>query len=212
MWVGFFESVDDFLGVICREGCLHEVDEFLGIVDLQVWNVRWGLDDLDGVGRFAAGSDDFLVVGVSDEEDLVSLLGVADGLGVDFGDQWACGIDGGEVSRLGLGPNVRADAVGTKDDDGSLGHLIEVFDKRHAAAGEAAYDVFVVDDFVVDVDWSVVEEVQDLIDNIDGHVDTGTEAAGIGEDEMHDSPNRSAWGTGAGALGAVPLFRFNTGS
>ena len=48
--------------------------------------------------HFAAGADNFLMILVTDEQNLIALLGVTDGLAVDLGDERAGGIDGGEIA------------------------------------------------------------------------------------------------------------------
>jgi len=45
--------------------------------------------------------------------------------------------------------------------------------------------VLVVHDLVVDVDLLAGKEIQELVHDVDGHMDTGTEAAGVGEKDSH---------------------------
>lgn len=180
------EGVDDDGGVIGAEGGLREVDEFVCVFDVQVGNVFGRFDDLRCVGGFAAGADDFLVVFVSHEENLVALAGVADGFGVDFGDEGAGGVNGGEFAVGGLLADRGGDAVCAEDDDAAFGDFGEIVNEFDAGVLEAADDVLVVDDFVIAVDGLTWEEVDDLVDDIDGHADACTEAAWVGEDEVHE--------------------------
>ena len=96
------EGGDDDAGVVGAQCGLREVDEFARIVNAQVGDVVGAFDNLRDVGCFAGGADDFLVVLVTDEENLVALARIANGLGVDFGDEGAGGVDGGEFAISGL--------------------------------------------------------------------------------------------------------------
>jgi hypothetical protein len=69
--------------------------------------------------------------------------------------------------------------------------------------GESLDDVAVVDDLVVDEDLLVAADVDQLVDDVDRHVDAGAEAAGVGEQDLHRDgddtrrppPSRAACGT-----------------
>jgi hypothetical protein len=50
---------------------------------------------------------------------------------------------------------------------------------------EAIHDVLVVHDFVEHVDRRIRRDFQELIDDIDRHVDAGAEASWISQDEFH---------------------------
>ena len=45
-------------------------------------------------------------------------------------------------------------------------------------------DVAIVNDLMVDVNWRPFG-LENLLDGLDRHVDAGTEAAGIGKDDLH---------------------------
>ena len=62
--------------------------------ELQAVDVLGRLDQHDRLGRFAHRADHFVVPFVADQHDRVALLGVADRLQVDLGDQRAGGVDG----------------------------------------------------------------------------------------------------------------------
>lgn len=182
---GLLECLDDDTGVVGAEGGLGEVDQLGGVVDAEVGDVGGRLDDLGGVGGLAAGADDLLVVFMADEEDLVSEPGVADGLVVDFGDEGAGGVDDAEVALLGSLADGGGDAMGAEDDDGALGHEVDVFNEEDATFFESADHVVVVDDVVVDVDGLSRAEVQHLIDDVDGHAHACAEAPWIWKDQLH---------------------------
>ena len=74
--------------------------------------------------------------------------------------------------------------MGAVDHDAALGHLVDVSTKVTPRAAEVVDDVPVMHDLMEDVDRRPLE-LQHLVDHVDGHVDAGTEAAGIGEDDFH---------------------------
>jgi hypothetical protein len=70
--------------------------------------------------------------------------------------------------------------VSTEDEDCPCWDVLNRLDKDHTPVDESLHHVFVVDNFVVDVDRLTVNEVKQLLDHIDRHVDPGTEAAWVG--------------------------------
>ena len=65
------------------------------------------------------------------------------------------------------------------------GHLVDRLDEGDALPLEAFDHVLVVDDLVVDVQGRA-DEVDKFLHGVDGHVDAGAEAAGVGEDDPHE--------------------------
>lgn len=122
---------------------------------------------------------------MSDEEDLVALPGVADCFRVDLGDEGAGGIDGDETPVLSALADHGADAMGAEDDDFAFGDFIERFDEDDASVFESSDDMLVVDDFVEDIDGLAWVEVQDLINDINSHVNACAESTGVCENNFH---------------------------
>ncbi len=103
-----------------------------------------------------------------------------------FGDEWACCIDGGELSLFCDLSDFRAYAMRGEDDNGILWYLVDLFDEDDAALFEAVDDMFIVYDFVVDEDWPEVgADIEYLVDDFDGHDYAGTETTGIGKVYTH---------------------------
>src|SRR5262249_37149390 len=75
-------------------------------------------------------------------------------------------------------------AVRAEDDGGAVGHLGELVHEHRAARAQAVDHETVVHDFVAHVDRRT-ERFQRALDDLDGAVDTGTKAAGIGEQDFH---------------------------
>ena len=78
-----------------------------------------------------------------------------------------------------------ADAVRTKDHRGTCRNVVDGFDEGDALSDKAGHDVFVVNNGVVDVKRGA-DEVNEFLHGVDGHVYAGTEAAGVGEDDLHE--------------------------
>jgi hypothetical protein len=77
------------------------------------------------------------------------------------------------------------DAVGGEDHDRAVGDLVDGLDETARARAEAADDVLVVDDLVVDVDRVIGEHVQHLVHDLNGHLDAGAESPRVGEKQTH---------------------------
>ena len=124
------------------------------------------------------------MVFVADQDDGVFLFGEADRFGVNLGDERAGGIDLDELAVGGLAANFRGNAMGGINHRAAGGDFFNRIDKNYALLNEAIDNVFVVDDFMVDVDRGALE-FEDAFDTFDGHVDAGTEAAGVCEEDFH---------------------------
>ena len=168
--------------LVDREGGLRQPHDLVGVADLDVGDVVGALDEGDVLGRLAGGADDLLVPLVTDEQDVEVVVGEADRLAVDLGDQRAGRIDRLEAEGLGLLVDDRGDAVGGKHDGRALGHLVGLLDEDRAPLLEGRHDVLVVDDLLAHVDRRAVE-LEGLFDRDDGTVDTGAVAAGRGEQD-----------------------------
>ena len=117
---------------------------------------------------------------VSDQDQLVAGLAVAGDLQVDLGDQGAGGVEDPQTPPVGLLAHGLGDPVGAEDDGGPVRDLVQLVDEDGAAALQSFHDEAVVDHLVADVDRCPVE-VEHALDDLDGTVDAGTEAAGVGE-------------------------------
>ena len=71
-----------------------------------------------------------------------------------------------------------------EDDRGPCRHLVELVDEDRALGAQVAHDVGVVDDLVAHVDRRT-ELRERALDDLDRTVDAGTEAARLGEDDIH---------------------------
>ena len=77
--------------------------------------------------------------------------------------------------------------MSTEDHDGAVRSLGDVFDELHAPISKSIDDVAVMNDLVVDAKGFSRADLKQLVHDINGHVDAGTEAPGIGKDQFHAS-------------------------
>jgi hypothetical protein len=181
----FLERRGNRLGVVEAERGLRQVGDAVVSRDVQLLDLAHALDHVRAVRRFAERADDLVVVAVADQDDREFLPRVADGFGVDLGDQRAGGVDLDEVSRAGLSADLGRNAVRAEDERRAAGNLVDGFHECHAALDEAIDDVAIVDDLVEDIDRRSLQ-AQDPVDAIDRHVDARTEpAAGLPEQHFH---------------------------
>jgi hypothetical protein len=82
-------------------------------------------------------------------------------------------------SAHGLG-----DAVGTEDHDAIVRHLVELVDEHRPALAQVVHHEAVVHHLVAHVDRRA-EYLQGAVDDVDGPIDAGAEAAGIGQLNLH---------------------------
>ena len=75
--------------------------------------------------------------------------------------------------------------MGAVDHDRAIRGLADVLDEEHPAISEAIDHMTVVYDLVVDADRLFGADLEQLVDDVDRHVHTGTETTRIGKDDFH---------------------------
>ena len=154
-----------------------------GLADPQAFDILDGTDQVHG--RFANRSLDFVVAGVADQNQRVSLPGEPNGLQVDLGDQGTGGVDYLKLLACGQLPDSRGHAVGAEDADRMVRDFLQVVHEDDPTAAQTLHHVLVVDDLVEDVDGRR-EKVQRAFDHFDGADHSGTEPPGIGQNDFPD--------------------------
>jgi hypothetical protein len=124
------------------------------------------------------------MAGMADQDDLAALAGIAAAFGMDFGDQRAGRVDHRQVAFGGGVLHLAGDAVGGEHRDRAIGDFGDFIDKDRTTGAEVFDDVAVVNDFVADVDRRA-EFDQGALDDFDGALDAGAEAARLGEHDFH---------------------------
>src|SRR5579875_83393 len=144
------------------------------------------LHQADMFRRLARGAEDLVVSFVTDEQDRVIFLGEADSFEMDLGDERASGIDSSEAALGGGGADGRGDAVSAIQHRRALGHFFDVIYEEDTAFAKALDHRAIVDDLMVDIQRGAVD-LQGALQALDGHVHPSTEAARIGENDLHDN-------------------------
>lgn len=101
-----------------------------------------------------------------------------------LGDQRAGGVEHLQAAAIGFVTHGLGDAVGAEDDDVVVRHLVEFLDEDGATGAQVLDHELVVHHFVTHVDRRA-EDFQGAVDDLDGAVDTGAEATGVGEFDVH---------------------------
>ena len=122
---------------------------------------------------------------MADQDDLEAVCAVSRHFQVDLGDQWAGGVEDAESALLRVLAHALGHAVGAEYDGRAGRDLVELVDEDGAAPFQAVDHEAVVHHFVTHIDGRSVE-LQDALDDLDGPVDTGAEAAWVGEEDVHD--------------------------
>src|SRR6187399_2303972 len=71
-----------------------------------------------------------------------------------------------------------------EDDGGAVGHLVELVDEHGAELAQSLDHVHVVHHLVPHVDRRA-EQADGALDNVYGAIDSGAEATGVGEQDLH---------------------------
>ena len=150
---------------------------------------------------------DFGMELMANQDTLAACAAEADDFQVHLGHQGAGGIENLEAALLCLFLHGLRNTVGTEDHDGRTPCRIErrnvcqLIHEDRAALPQCVHHKLVVDHFVTHVDRRAID-VQRPVDDVDGAVHPGAEAAGIGEldlgrrgplrrcDMLHDSHQR----------------------
>ena len=136
---------------------------------------------------------------MTDEHDVVALVGEPDRFLVHLGDQRAGGVDHPQVAVLRLGMDRWRHPVCGEHHQGTLRHLIRLVDEDRAPLLQGGHHMLVVHDLLAHVDRCAVL----LEGSLDGHhrpVDTGAIAAGGGQQHTADRCGSPDHGRGAPAL------------
>ncbi len=119
-----------------------------------------------------------------DQHAFVAVAAVAHHFHVHFGHQRAGRVENLQAAPLGFLADRLGNAVGAEDDDDVVRHLIEFLDEDGAALAQVVHDELVVHHLVTHVDRRT-EDIEGTVDDLDGAIHAGAEAAGIGEFDLH---------------------------
>ena len=143
------------------------------------------LDQVDALAQLAHRAFDLGVALVADHDEFIALLGQLGHLHMHLGDQRAGGVEDLEAALGGLGAHRLADAVRAEHQRGAGRHVGQVLDEDRALGLQVVDHVGVVHDLVAHVDRRA-ELAQRALDDLDGPVHAGTEAARFGQHHFVD--------------------------
>ena len=125
---------------------------------------------------------DLGMAGMADQHDLAVLASVAAAFVMHLGDQRAGGVDHRQTALGGRLLDPLGDAVGGEDGHRAGRDLVQFVDEHRAAGAQILDDMAVVHDFVTHIDRRAVF-LQRALDDLDGPLHAGAEAAGLGQDD-----------------------------
>ena len=158
---------------------LREIGQLVAILDFDRRGVLDRLHQAKGLRGLPHRADDLVVPRMPDQNDRVAVAGETDRLAMHLGHQRTGGVDRFQLPGFRLLADLRRDAVGGKEQIGTLGNLRQVVDEDHPFVLEMLDNPAVVDDFVVDVNRCAVKG-NGLFQALDRHIHSGTKAAGGG--------------------------------
>ncbi len=103
---------------------------------------------------------------------------------VNLGHQRTGGIEYLERAGLGHLAHRLGDTVGGEDNDAVVRYLVQLFDEDGPRLLELVHHIAVMYHFVTNIDGST-ELLQRTLDDADGTVDTGAEATGVSQQNIH---------------------------
>ena len=141
------------------------------------------LDQVHAASRLAHRALGLGMAAVADHHDLAAPVAHARHLHVHLGDERAGRVEHLEAARVGLAAHVVRHAVGGEDHRGARGHLGQLLDEHRALGAQVLDHVLVVHDLVAHVDRRAVQ-LERALDDVDGAVHAGAEAARLGEEQL----------------------------
>ena len=182
------QRVDHRTCIVDRQRGLRDIGKRCGVAHLQRGDLLDAFHQIDiaPVGRVELPHRAFhlRVSGVSDQHTFMPLAAVARNFHVHLGDQRTGGIEHPEPTVLGLEPYRLRHTVCAEDHDRAIGHFVEFIDEHCTTLAQIIDHETVVHHLVAHVD-RCAENLEGTIDDLDRTIDTGTEAARIGQPNAH---------------------------
>ena len=113
---------------------------------------------------------------MADHDDLAPAVVHLGHFDVHLGHQRTGGVEYLQLARLRLAPDRLRHAVRAEHHRGALRYFRQILDEHGALGAQIVHYIFVVHDFVTDVDRRAVK-LQRALDDLDGAVYAGAEAA-----------------------------------
>ena len=176
---------DNFRRIVDGKRGLGDVGKLCGVFDDEFFDVFDAFDQEHVFRTLPHGAFDFRVAFVADHDDFSPSLAHSGDLKMDFGDQRAGCVKDIQAAGDGFFAYGLGDAVGAENDGAAGGNRREIVDEDRAFFAQIVADEFVMHYFMADVDRGT-EFFDGAFDNGDGAFNAGAEAAGGGEDDLHE--------------------------
>ena len=124
---------------------------------------------------------------MADQHHIATLARVVPYFHVYLGDERTGGVEHLEVAALRFVLDRLRDTVRREDDRRAVRHFVEFLHEHRAHAAQPLDDMTVVDHLVAHEDRRAVE-LDRTLDDVDGAVDSGTEATRVGEAQLQGAP------------------------
>ncbi len=170
---------DDGFRVVHRQRGLGDVGQPLGRVHLQRRHVGQRLHEVHAALGLAHGALGLGVTAVADHHDLGAFLELLGDFHVHLGDQRAGGVEHLEAATLGIRAHRLGDPVRAEHHGSAGRNLGELLDEHRALGAQGLDHGRVVHDLVAHVDRRA-ELLEGALDDLDGALDAGAKAPGIG--------------------------------
>jgi hypothetical protein len=121
---------------------------------------------------------------VPDQDHLAAVAGKSRHFHVHLGHERAGRVEDPQAALLRLGLNGLRHAVGAEDHRGVGRHLVEIVDEHGAESAQPLHHEAVVNDLVAHVDRGT-EQLERSLDDLDGTIHAGAEAARVREQDLH---------------------------
>ncbi len=133
------------------------------------------------------------MAGVADQQHVAPFARKAGDLHVHLRDQRAGGVEDLQAAPLRFLLHGGRHAVGGENDGGPVGHFVQFFDEHRTQRAQAFDHRAVVHHLVTHVDGRA-EQGDRALHDLNGPIDAGAEASGVGEQDTHASPPLTARG------------------
>src|SRR5690606_1625658 len=122
---------------------------------------------------------------VTDKDAFTPLAAVLGDFQMDLGHQWAGCVEYLEATPVSFHLHRLGHTMGTEDNNEAVRYLVQFIDKNRAPLAQVFHHELVVHHFVTHVDRRT-ENFQGAVDDLDGSIDSGAEASGVSELDLHD--------------------------
>src|SRR5215475_5013226 len=153
LYVGklLLQRLNDVTRLIKAQSSLREVSDPIGVGHSQHLDLSWTAHNLSYIWSFTEGSDDFIVIAMSHEDERMAFFGKIDGLNVDLSNKGTGRIDYPKTTRLAGRPDLMRNSMGAIDYPVSMWDFFDAIYENRPFRCEFVDYVPVMDNFFPNV-------------------------------------------------------------